>query len=100
MWVVGLSGGIACGKSAVCRIFQAHGVPIVDCDKLAHDCLKKVRPSWRAWAVPIGHLCHKPMMTSAVAYCGGIQHFHTLLMSRPRGTGATGEWSRPLAAAS
>lgn len=35
--VVGLTGGIAAGKSTVARSFQALGVPVVDADKLARE---------------------------------------------------------------
>jgi dephospho-CoA kinase len=34
---VGLTGGIACGKSTVANLFAALGVPIVDTDLLARD---------------------------------------------------------------
>ncbi len=36
MLVVGLTGGIASGKSTVSRIFQQDGVPVVCADELAH----------------------------------------------------------------
>ena len=33
---VGLTGGIGSGKSSVCDLFAAHGVPIIDADVVAH----------------------------------------------------------------
>lgn len=35
--VVGLTGGIAAGKSTVARAFASLGIPVVDADKLARD---------------------------------------------------------------
>jgi dephospho-CoA kinase len=35
--VFGLTGGIACGKSVVSRLFQDNGVPMVDADGVARD---------------------------------------------------------------
>ncbi|NOY94149.1 MAG: dephospho-CoA kinase [Deltaproteobacteria bacterium] len=37
MTVVGLTGGIACGKSTVASFFAALGVPVVDADALARE---------------------------------------------------------------
>ncbi len=34
---VGLTGGIACGKSTVARMFGEHGIPVVDADRLARE---------------------------------------------------------------
>lgn len=34
---VGLTGGIASGKSTVTRVFGSHGVPIIDADVIARD---------------------------------------------------------------
>lgn len=37
MEVLGLTGGIACGKTAVARVFIDRGVPVVDADAVARD---------------------------------------------------------------
>jgi len=50
MKLVGLTGGIACGKSTVSRLLSQHGIPIIDCDAIAHDVVRKassVYPSKR-----------------------------------------------------
>ncbi|OGX80141.1 dephospho-CoA kinase [Exiguobacterium sp. SH31] len=35
MLKIGLTGGIATGKSTVSRLFRQHGIPIIDADKIA-----------------------------------------------------------------
>ena len=47
MRVVGLTGSIACGKSTVSALLQQRGIPIIDCDLIARDVVKKVRPGPR-----------------------------------------------------
>lgn len=37
MWVVGLTGGIASGKSTVAALFARRGVPVIDTDELARE---------------------------------------------------------------
>lgn len=43
MRIVGLTGGIATGKSTVANILRRSGVPIIDCDEIAHLVSKKGR---------------------------------------------------------
>ena len=37
MFIVGLTGGIATGKSTVSRIFRDLGCPVVDADEIARE---------------------------------------------------------------
>lgn len=36
---IGLTGGIACGKSEVAKIFEEEGFALLDTDRIGHDCL-------------------------------------------------------------
>ena len=38
---IGLTGGIASGKSTVCDLFSQLSVEIIDADKISHDITKK-----------------------------------------------------------
>jgi dephospho-CoA kinase len=48
MPVVGLTGGIATGKSTVAAILAEAGAAIVDADRLAHEVVRKATPAWQA----------------------------------------------------
>jgi len=39
--IIGLTGGIATGKSTVANMFVEHGIPVVDTDKISFDLLRK-----------------------------------------------------------
>ncbi|GLC64510.1 hypothetical protein PLESTF_000173800 [Pleodorina starrii] len=54
MRVVGLSGGIASGKSTVSRLVTAHGIELIDCDKLARDATRKGTWGWRRVVAAFG----------------------------------------------
>jgi len=44
---VGLTGGIACGKSTVAQMFVRLGGHLIDFDKLAHEVQEPTRPAWQ-----------------------------------------------------
>lgn len=44
---VGLTGGIASGKSTVAQMFAGLGARLIDFDKLAHEVQEPGRPAWR-----------------------------------------------------
>ena len=43
----GLTGGIACGKSTVAKIFVKNGAYLIDFDKLAHKVQEPGKPAWK-----------------------------------------------------
>jgi dephospho-CoA kinase len=47
MIVVGLTGGIATGKSTVAQMFKRSGAIIIDADQLARDVVQPGKPAWR-----------------------------------------------------
>lgn len=46
--LVGITGGIACGKSEVGRILASMGVPVCDTDQLAHEAMAPDGPAYAA----------------------------------------------------
>lgn len=47
MLLVALTGGIASGKSTVCRMLREKGAHILDSDLLAREVVRKSTPAWR-----------------------------------------------------
>lgn len=47
MIVVGLTGGIATGKSTVAQMFKRCGAVIINADQLARDVVRRGKPAWR-----------------------------------------------------
>ncbi|KAF8357021.1 hypothetical protein PRIPAC_92016 [Pristionchus pacificus] len=48
MLIVGLSGGIATGKSTVSGIFEREGIPVIDADRIAREVVKPGESAWHA----------------------------------------------------
>ena len=48
MRVIGLTGGIAAGKSTVSEALRAHGAAIIDADKVGHEAYQPGTDTWRA----------------------------------------------------
>lgn len=47
MKILGLTGGIASGKSTVSKVFKKLGAYIIDADKVAHEIVEPGNPAWR-----------------------------------------------------
>ena len=47
MKIVGLTGGIASGKSTVSNILMKFGLPIIDCDKISREILLPNKPAYQ-----------------------------------------------------
>jgi dephospho-CoA kinase len=51
---VGLTGGIGSGKSTVTGLLLAHGIPVVDADRIARDIVEPGQPALRELADAFG----------------------------------------------
>jgi len=60
MIVVGLTGGVATGKSTVAKMFKQCGAVVIDADELAQDIVKPGKPAWHAIVKTFG----KTVLTS------------------------------------
>lgn len=47
MFLVGLTGGIATGKSTASDVFRRLGVPVIDADQIARDVVQPGKLAWR-----------------------------------------------------
>jgi dephospho-CoA kinase len=47
LYIIGLTGNIATGKSAVAAMLAQLGARVIDADALAHDVIKASKPAWR-----------------------------------------------------
>jgi len=54
MLVVGLTGGIGCGKSSVGRLFEALGAPVIDADTVAREVVEPGTPGFERVVAAFG----------------------------------------------
>lgn len=47
MLIIGLTGGIASGKSTVARMLEEKGVQLLDADRIAREAVEPGRPAWQ-----------------------------------------------------
>ncbi len=47
MLIVGLTGGVASGKTTVARMFEKEGAYLIDADQIARDLVQPHRPAWK-----------------------------------------------------
>ena len=45
--IIGLTGGIATGKSTVANIIKGYGYKVIDADEIARDVVKKGKPAYK-----------------------------------------------------
>jgi len=45
--IIGLTGGIACGKSTVANILRQKGILVIDTDEISREITKKGEPAWQ-----------------------------------------------------
>ncbi|XP_036614076.1 dephospho-CoA kinase domain-containing protein isoform X2 [Trichosurus vulpecula] len=55
MFLVGLSGGIASGKSSVVQVFRDLGCAVIDADAIAHQVVKPGYPAYHRIVQAFGH---------------------------------------------
>ncbi len=60
MYRVGLTGGIACGKTTICELFSHYGIAIIDADMIARDLVTVDSPCYRAIVSYFGSDCLMP----------------------------------------
>lgn len=63
MKILGLTGGIASGKSTVSRILKDLGAIIIDADETAHSVIEPNKPAWRDIVSKFGQEILNPDMT-------------------------------------
>lgn len=72
MLLVGLTGGIATGKSTVARVLRTLGAFVIDADQLAHEVVEPEKPAYREIVKTFGNSIVKPDGTLSRSALGQI----------------------------
>ena len=98
---IGLTGGIASGKSTVSRLFAALGVPVIDSDEIAREVVAPGTPGLAAIAArfdleAITHPAIREAMDQRSARAGGDYQILAIPLLVEGGGGARGRVDRVL----
>ena len=63
MILVGLTGGVATGKSTIAKMFKRCGAIVIDADQLAREVVEPGKPAWRAIVRTFGKTILNPDRT-------------------------------------
>lgn len=72
MYAIGLTGGIASGKSAVAEMLLALGADVIDADQIAREAVRPGCPAWRAIVGRFGEEILRPDQSIDRAKLGEI----------------------------
>lgn len=82
MIVVGLTGGVATGKSTVARMFKTCGAHVIDADLLARQVVEPGKPAWRDIVAAFGKAVLRPDRTLDRAALARIVFQHPAKLRR------------------
>ncbi|MCW5797982.1 MAG: Dephospho-CoA kinase [Nitrospira sp.] len=82
MILVGLTGGVATGKSTVAKMFERCGAFVIDADALAHQVMEPGKPAWRAIVDTFGKAVLHPDRTLNRQTLGAIVFRHPAKLRR------------------
>lgn len=82
MILVGLTGGVATGKSTVAKMFQHCGAVVIDADQLAHAAVEPGKPAWRDLVRTFGRTVLNPDRTVNRQSLGAIVFRNKTMLRR------------------
>jgi dephospho-CoA kinase len=96
---VGLTGGVACGKSTVGEMFARHGAHVIQADKIAHLLMQKNSPVYAAILQAFGDgilnddgTISRPKLADAAFGSGRVPELNAIV--HPAVIAAEDEWMR------